>query len=163
MTSQIQKAPPRFVDLVADVTSRIAGKPVEPALGEFLALAFPPDGAWFTEMTALCRQGRADGWLCAREHGGIRFGRPVKPGPETHGFSVDVVEMREIVGPHHRHPHGEIDMVMPDEEGAVFDGSPRGWKVYGPDSAHRPSVSGGCALVLYLLPAGAIDFTDPQS
>lgn len=56
-------------------------------------------------------------------------------------------------------PGGEIDMIMPITDGARFDGSPRGWKVYGPDSAHRPTVSGGAALVLYLLPDGQIEFT----
>jgi hypothetical protein len=31
--------------------------------------------------------------------------------------------------------------------------------VYGPGTAHRPTVSGGKALILYLLPDGAIEFT----
>jgi len=35
--------------------------------------------------------------------------------------------------------------------------------VYGPGSAHRPTVRGGKALVLYLLPAGAIEFTKEES
>jgi hypothetical protein len=67
--------------------------------------------------------------------------------------------MQDIVGPHHRHPKGEIDMVMPFDETAKFDGTPKGWKVYGPNSAHRPAVAGGRALVLYLLPQGEIEFT----
>jgi hypothetical protein len=70
-----------------------------------------------------------------------------------------VVRMENIVGPHHRHPDGEIDMVMPITEGARFDGTPRGWKVYGPDSAHKPTVTEGAAYVLYLLPGGKIEFT----
>jgi hypothetical protein len=31
--------------------------------------------------------------------------------------------------------------------------------VYPPGSAHRPTVSGGRALVLYLLPEGRIEFS----
>jgi len=31
--------------------------------------------------------------------------------------------------------------------------------VYAPGSAHRPTVSSGRALVLYLLPQGQIEFT----
>ena len=93
------------------------------------------------------------------KHGGIKFGRPIKPGPESHEFSVDVVEMGDIVGPHHAHPNGEIDMVMPIDSNAQFDGAARGWKVYGAGSTHHPTVSGGKALVLYLLPGGAIQFT----
>jgi hypothetical protein len=34
-----------------------------------------------------------------------------------------------------------------------------GWLVYGPGTAHHPTVAGGRALVLYLLPRGAIEFT----
>ena len=97
--------------------------------------------------------------MCKHEGGGIRYGRVVKPLPDTHGFSVDVVDMDNIVGPHHVHPEGEIDLIMPLTEGAHFDGHPAGWCVYGPGSAHQPTVSGGRALVLYLLPQGAIEFT----
>jgi hypothetical protein len=151
--------PARFVTLIAAVTARIAKEPVEPALEEVLSSEFPVDGPWFAEIETLCRQGCREGWLCAREHGGIKFGRPVKHGPETHGFSVDVVEMNDIVGPHHSHPGGEIDLVMPFDDAAAFDGVNKGWKVYGPGSAHHPTVTGGRALVLYLLPDGAIQFT----
>ncbi|NIJ09271.1 hypothetical protein FHS31_002903 [Sphingomonas vulcanisoli] len=153
------EVPSRFVDLIATITGKIDGQPVEPALTATLNAEFPADGPVFTELEALCHQGTHDGWLCAREHGGIKFGRPVKPAPETHGFSVDVVEMTDIEGPHHAHPNGEIDMVMPIDADAAFDGTPRGWKVYGPGSAHHPTVRGGKALILYLLPQGAIEFT----
>jgi hypothetical protein len=97
--------------------------------------------------------------MCNREAGGIKFGRVIKPGPDTQGFSVDVVDMQNIKGPHHRHPNGEIDMIMPLDSAAKFDGRGAGWMVYGPDSAHSPTVSDGRALVLYLLPQGAIEFT----
>lgn len=159
MASKAAPALPRFVELISLVTSRVGRLPLDESLTELLNGTFPTDGPWFAEMERLCLQGCAEGWLCAREAGGIRFGRPVKPGAETHGFSVDVVEMDDIVGPHHRHPHGEIDLVMPRDAGAAFDGVHKGWKVYGPGSAHRPTVAGGKALVLYLLPDGAIEFT----
>ena len=97
--------------------------------------------------------------MCNREAGGIKFGRVVKPCDATHGFSVDVVEMDDIAGPHHRHPNGEIDLVMPLDRDARFDGHGAGWRVCGPDSAHVPTVTGGKALILYLLPGGAIEFT----
>lgn len=151
--------PARFVELIATVTGAIADQPIETPLGAVLNAKFPAGGALLEELQALCLQGCAEGWLCAREQGGIKFGRPVKPGPATHGFSVDVVDMDDIVGPHHRHPNGEIDLVMPFDSGAAFDGVGEGWKVYGPGTAHRPTVSGGRALVLYLLPEGAIEFT----
>lgn len=149
----------RFEALVGSVAESVAGKPVRPELAGDLDAAFPPDGEAFESLAELCRQGIAEGWLCNREQGGIRFGRIVKPGPATAGFSVDVVEMADIVGPHHRHPNGEIDMVIPEDAGAEFDGHGRGWVVYGPGSSHTPTVTGGRAIVLYLLPDGAIEFT----
>jgi hypothetical protein len=72
---------------------------------------------------------------------------------------VDVVDMDDVAGPHHRHPNGEIDLIMPLDGPAQFDGQPAGWMVYGPDTAHSPTVTGGRALVLYLLPQGQIEFT----
>lgn len=151
--------PERFVELIAAVTAAIQGRTIDADLSAYLDAEFAPEGKVFSELEALCRQGVAEGWLCAREAGGIKFGRPVKPSDRTHGFSVDVVEMHDIVGPHHRHPNGEIDMVMPLDGPAKFDGAARGWKVYEAGSAHSPTVSGGKALVLYLLPDGAIEFT----
>jgi hypothetical protein len=154
-----QPIPPRFVELIATITRAIHEKPVAGDLGDTLNTAFPADGEIVAQLTELCRTGREEGWLCAREHGGIRFGRPINAGPETHGFSVDVVEMENVVGPHHRHPNGEIDLVMPDTPGAAFDGMTEGWMVYAAGSAHSPTVAGGKSLVLYLLPEGAIEFT----
>jgi hypothetical protein len=50
-------------------------------------------------------------------------------------------------------------MVMPQTATARFDGRGAGWTVYPPGSAHRPTVTEGRALVLYMLPEGKIEFT----
>jgi Domain of unknown function (DUF4863) len=63
-----------------------------------------------------------------------------------------------MVGPAHAHPHGEVDMIMPLDGDAKFDGRGAGWLVYPAGSRHAPTVTEGKALVLYLLPEGAIDF-----
>ena len=97
--------------------------------------------------------------MCEREGGGIRYGRVIEPAQDLGGYLVDVVDMDDLAGPHHTHPNGEIDLIMPLAGPARFDGQGAGWLVYGPGSAHRPTVSGGRALVLYLLPQGAIEFT----
>ncbi len=152
----------KFEELVTSVAESIAGKPLGAELQAELEASFPAAGETFESLAALCREGVSEGWLCNREQGGIKFGRIIKPGPESHGFSVDVVAMGECVGPHHRHPNGEIDMIIPENDGAQFDGHGRGWLVYGPDSAHSPTVSGGRALILYLLPEGAIEFTPAE-
>jgi hypothetical protein len=148
-----------FTNLIRKVTSRIEGRPLDESLERDLNTEFPADGADFRALFDSCQAGIAAGWMCAREAGGIRFGRVIKPGEATHGFSVDVVDMQPIAGPHHRHPNGEIDLIMPLAPGAKFDGREAGWLVYGPGSAHSPTVTQERALVLYLLPAGAIEFT----
>ncbi len=56
--------------------------------------------------------------------------------------------MADIEGPHHRHPRGEIDLILPLEGAPAFDGVSAGWSVYPPGSAHRPTVTGGTAYVL---------------
>jgi hypothetical protein len=151
--------PYEFILHFAQVTGAVAGQPLDAALEARLDRDFPADGAWFARAAALCRQGASEGWLCGREAGGIRFGRAAPPGHTTHGFSIDVVEMDEVAGPHHVHTNGEIDLVMPLDGDAEFDGKGAGWMVYAPGSAHCPTVRNGRALVLYLLPEGAIEFT----
>ena len=66
--------------------------------------------------------------------------------------------MSDAVGPVHAHPNGEIDMIMPLDKKAKFDGRGAGWMVCPPGSRHAPTVTEGRALILYLLPGGAIDF-----
>ena len=150
--------PEAFSELIASVSRRIEGKALDQRLEAELNAVFPPDGDAFQDIFRACRDAVAAGWMCNREGAGIKYGRVIKPGVATHGFSIDVVEMDNIKGPHHRHPNGEIDMIMPLTPGATFDGRGAGWLVYGPDSAHSPTVSEGKALVLYLLPQGAIEF-----
>ncbi len=148
-----------FERLITTVTDAIDGKPVDGSLAAILNESFPPDGETFRAIERACHKAIEEGWMCAQEHGGIKYGRVIKPGTATAGFSVDVVHMNDCKGPHHRHPNGEIDMIMPISPDAKFDEHGRGWHVYGPESAHSPTVTGGEALVLYLLPDGAIDFT----
>ena len=146
---------------IAAITADIAGRALDDVLEAELNTRFGADSDAFSALAETCHRGVAEGWLCAREAGGIKFGRALKPGPETHGFSVDVVEMTDVVGPYHAHPKGEIDLVLPLDEGAEFDGRGAGWMVYGPGTEHAPTVAGGGARVLYLLPDGAIEFKKP--
>ena len=148
-----------FKGLIKSIADAVGGRPVDAALGDWLNEEIPPAGETFKAVETACPKAIAAGWMCAREAGGIAFGRVIEPDDALHGFSVDVVRMEDLKGPHHGHPLGEIDMVMPITPGAQFDGQGAGWKVYGPGTAHHPTVSGGAALVLYLLPEGKIEFT----
>ncbi len=148
-----------FKTLIKEVTDAISGKPVDGALGDELNRLFPADGPTFKGIEKACLAAIAEGWMCEREMGGIKFGRVIKPDADLGQMSVDVVDMADVVGPHHAHPLGEVDMIMPVSGDAKFDGHGAGWLVYGPGSAHKPTVAGGQALVLYLLPEGQIEFT----
>lgn len=151
--------PSAFREHVSQITAQLAGRPLDVALDTWLNTHHGPGSASFEQLRADCKAGVQAGWLCDREGGGIRYGRIFKPADDLHGFSVDVVDMADIAGPHHTHPQGEIDLIMPLEGDALFDGRPAGWLVCPPGSAHRPTVSKGRALVLYLLPQGSIEFT----
>lgn len=151
--------PETFKARIAALTAQIAGRPLDAELDTWLNAQHGPGSPSYDALKSACEDGVAAGWLCDREGGGIRYGRIFKPAPELHGFSVDVVDMRDIAGPHHGHPNGEIDLIMPLEGDARFDGRPAGWLVCPPGSAHRPTVSQGRALILYLLPEGRIEFT----
>jgi Domain of unknown function (DUF4863) len=148
-----------FQHQLAQLTAQIAGRELNRDLDAWLNQTHGAGSATYQDLKAACETGVAEGWLANREGGGIKYGRIFKPSAELNGFSVDVVDMQDIAGPHHTHPNGEIDLIMPIEGDAQFDGRAAGWCVYPAGSAHRPTVSGGRALVLYLLPQGAIEFT----
>lgn len=151
--------PESFRLQITRLAAQLAGRPLDAAMDAWLNREHGPASATYRDLRASCEAGAAAGWLCNREGAGIRYGRIFKPADDLHGFSVDVVDMDRIAGPHHRHPGGEIDLVMPIDADTWFDGRPAGWLVYPPGSAHAPTVSGGRALVLYLLPHGQIEFT----
>ena len=159
MTDASSAAAQEFRALVRRLTSAIAGHALDSALQDWLNATQGPGSDMFRDIQAACEAGLREGWIGKHEAGGIRYGRVVKPSAETAQFSVDVVDMTDVVGPHHLHPAGEIDLIMPRTPDARFDGASAGWKVYPPGSAHRPTVAGGRALVLYLLPEGRIEFT----
>jgi hypothetical protein len=152
-------SPDEFRNEIRDVCSQLAGRSLDRSLDQWLNAQFGSSSETYQRLKAACVAAVAAGWMCNREADGIRFGRVIKPADDVFRFSVDVVEMNDCAGPHHVHPNGEIDLIMPIEGDAKFDGRSAGWCVYPPGSAHHPTVSGGRALVLYLLPEGRIEFT----
>lgn len=142
------------------LTEQIGLRNLDADLEQWLNQDYGVDSNWYQQIKSLCLAGIEQGWLCNREGGGIRYGRVFKPADDLAGFSVDVVDMENIAGPYHIHPLGEIDLIMPIDEGALFDGHAAGWMVTPAGSAHAPTVSNGRSLVLYLLPEGQIQFTE---
>jgi len=151
--------PDEFRTLMQPIVRAIGNRPVDQTLEDFLNREYPAEGETVRRLEAACHDGIAAGWMCNQGGPGRRFGRVMEPAPDTANLSVDVVDLTDIVGPHHRHPNGEICLSLPVTQGARFQGNGKGWCVFGPGSDHRPTVTGGRALVLYLLPGGAIEFT----
>jgi hypothetical protein len=148
-----------FRRLIAELTAGISGRSLDADLDRWLNEQHGVGSSSYESIKQACVDAIVQGWMCEREGGGIRYGRVLKAADDLHRFSVDVVDMKDVVGPHHAHPQGEIDLIMPLEGDARFDGRPAGWCVYPPGSSHRPTVTRGRALVLYLLPEGQIEFT----
>ena len=151
--------PERLREVIAPVTRRIAGRALGAALEIELNRRFPASSATVEAIASACRAGIDEGWLCTQGGGKRRFGRVFEPDDALAGFSVDVVDITDLVGNHHMHPTGEIDLIMPIDPAAKFDGRGAGWLVYEPGSDHRPTVTEGRALILYLLPQGRIEWT----
>jgi hypothetical protein len=147
-----------FRTRIATLTAQLAGRSLDIPLAIWLNREHGPQSLTDGQLRDSVQLGIAEGWLCNRETGGIRYGRIFKPAPDLHGFSVDVVDMESLAGPHHSHPNGEIDLVLPVDDAACFDGHGAGWVVYPPASHHSPTVTNGRAYVLYLLPDGRIEF-----
>lgn len=119
-------------------------------------------------IVAALREAHAEGWLTPKEGGGVRFGRLAKATPETHGFTIDVVEMD---GPArrpgvegsaglsaHTHVTGEFDLCLPLDGSPMFDGRADRWVVFPRGSRHVPTVTGGRMLIAYFVRDGAIRF-----
>ncbi len=151
--------PMEFRELIVPIARLAQVRALDAALQRGLTLEFPPQGELFHRIVQACHAGIAAGWMCAEGDAKRRFGRIFESGDATYGFSVDVVDITDLVGNHHRHPTGEIDMIMPVTPEAKFDDHGAGWLVYPPDSGHRPTVTSGRALILYLLPEGKIEWT----
>jgi len=150
--------PAEFRTLVQTVTAPIAGAKIDAALETRLNHDFPAGGDLYRSLESACLEGIAQGWLCTQGGGKRKFGRVFEPAEDLAGFSVDVVDIDDLVGNYHRHPTGEIDLIMPLTGGATFDARGAGWLVYLPGSGHRPTVKKGRVLILYLLPQGRIEW-----
>ncbi len=157
--SMMKKEMQSFQDLMRPIFAMISHAEIDKQLQAELNAVYPPSSETFREIEQACHAAIDAGWMCTQGGEGRRFGRVLEPSADTENLSVDVVDLTDIVGPHHRHPTGEICMVMPRSDGAKFDGHSAGWCVNAPGSAHHPTVTDGSALVLYLLPNGEIEFT----
>ena len=147
-------------DLLAPVLAEIAGATWGEALAARLNERYGADSDLFRELEECCNDGIESGWMGLRGEPVRQGARVIQPCHETHGMSVDLVQLIDFTGPHHRHPEGEVCAVMTESAAGRFDGHPRGWAVYPPGSAHWPAGTGGRVRILFFLPGGAIEYTD---
>jgi len=133
------------------------------ALAARLNTQFPTDGIIFQKIETMCADGIDTNWMGLAGEEVRKGARVIEPSPKSGELSVDVVQLIDFTGPHHRHPKGEVCAVMPDREDGRFDSNPRGWAVYPPGSDHWPSGTGGRVRVLFFLPDGAIDYTNRKA
>ncbi|CAN5807758.1 hypothetical protein BH11PSE8_BH11PSE8_22150 [soil metagenome] len=113
-------SPSNFREHVSQLTAELVGRPLDAQRDVWLNKAHGVGSSAYEQLRLDGQTGVAEGWLCDREGGGIRYGRIFEPAGDLHDFSVDVGDMNEMAGQHHAHPDGEIDLIMPLDEGALF-------------------------------------------
>jgi hypothetical protein len=151
-----------FLDEIKDMTP---GTEIEKWLNE----KYGPDSTLYRELARLIKAGIEEGWAANIEVDGRRYRRSriCEPSAETFSFSITAVYMDSrgegvYRGNYHAHPYGELNMVVPLNDGAFLAG-PNGWCGAGwtapaPGSHHYPEVKGGALIALFYLPAGRISY-----
>lgn len=149
-----------FLDQIKDLTP---GTDVE----RWLNATYGPGSEVYDNLSRLIKAGVEEGWAANIEVDGRRYRRSriCEPSAETFNFSITAVYMDSedlYRGQYHAHPYGELNMVVPVDEGAVLAG-PNGWCGAGwtapaPGSHHYPEVKGGALIALFYLPAGRISY-----
>jgi 2-hydroxylaminobenzoate mutase len=118
----------------------------------------------YAQLTRLLKLGVEEGWAAYVEIEGAdyRRGRIAEPSHETAEMSVESGLLRDVKGQYHCHTNGEINMIIPLDEGAQFCGHGAGWRVFAPLSEHFPTVTGK-ALIMYFLRGGKIEYRTPPA
>jgi hypothetical protein len=156
-----------LLELLAPILARVAeldigsysSKTELRTLEATLEHEFPYAGEHIQAIGRTIERGIAMGELANRGEADSRFSRLAKPGPETHGMSVDIVSMVGA-GLEHTHPAGEITIGFPAQPGSSckFEERAPGWVCLGPGSRHVPRVDGERMNLIYFLPGGAVEW-----
>lgn len=146
----------QLTDALRAVTATVAALDLHQPAVAVAALERAFDAATIDTLDRLFATASAEGWLTPRQASEtVSFGRLAKPSAETHGLSIDVVDMSGP-GAAHTHPHGEVSLCFPRAGDPRFEGVQRGWAVLPPGSTHVPTVRGGRMVIAYFLPEGAM-------
>jgi hypothetical protein len=132
----------------------------------------------YRDLSRLIKIGVEEGWAANQEIDGpnYRRSRIQEPSPKTFQFSITAVYMNSkdprrfkeddknevLRGQYHGHPYGELNLVVPLDEGAQLKGlqgwQGAGWTAPDPGSRHYPEAKGGAVIALFYLPAGRISY-----
>lgn len=148
--------------------ARTPGKDLE----QRLTAEYGPGNPIFDGFSRLIKEGISKGepWVASDEVSGPKYRRTrvVAPCAETRYFSITTVYMdssdsdETLRGQYHLHPYGEINCVIPIDEGAEIRGMQgwqgAGWTSPGAGTHHYPEVRGGALVALFFLPAGRISY-----
>jgi hypothetical protein len=163
-----------FLRIVKDMTPNAA-------MESWLNGEYGAQSGTYQDLARLVRLGVSEGWAANQEVEGpnYRRSRIHEPTPETFHFSITAVYMDSkdartfrdergddiLRGQFHGHPYGELNMVIPLDEGAELKGlqgwQGPGWTAPDPGSRHFPEVKGGALIALFYLPAGRISYDFP--
>ncbi len=153
----------RSIPFLEQVKNRTSGGVLEAWLNE----NHGPGSPVYDDLSALIIAGVDEGWAANIEIDGpnYRRSRIADPSGDISYFSITAVYMNSLSnfrGQYHQHPYGELNMVVPLDEGARLMGpngfSGAGWTAPGPGSHHYPEVEGGALIALFFLPAGRISY-----
>ena len=169
----------RSIPFLREVKDMTPGAEMEKWLNE----KYGKNSMLYKSLARLIKLGIEEGWVANQDIDGSNYRRSriLEPSPETFHFSITAVYMNsrdarrfkdeddgEILrGQYHGHPYGEINLVVPLDEGAELRGlqgwQGPGWTAPDPGSRHFPEVRGGAVIALFYLPAGRIsyDFAPP--
>ncbi|WP_266180415.1 DUF4863 family protein [Dyella humicola] len=161
----------RLIPVLQEVKDMTTSTEVE----QWLNSTYGVESELYKDLARLVSLGLKEGWVADVEIAGSRYRRAqlAAPSAETFFFSITGVLMDStdnsqgnpedsFRGGYHSHPYGEINLVVPLNEGAALAG-PNGWCYGGwttpvPGSHHFPEVKGGAVISIAFLPAGRIAF-----
>src|SRR6185437_12958837 len=149
----------RSIAFLGDIKDMTAGAEME----RWLNRKYGAQSELYQDLARLIKAGVQEGWAANVEVAGpgYRRSRILEPKPETFHFSITAVYMdskdagairdeqgeRILRGQYHGHPYGELNAVVPLDDGAQLKGlqgwQGAGWTAPDPGSRHYPEVRGG--------------------
>ncbi|HCS45642.1 MAG TPA: DUF4863 domain-containing protein, partial [Pseudomonas sp.] len=143
-----------LINLCIEFLSKIKDKTAGATIEQWLNDTYGPDSETYQRIADLVIEGVAQGWAANTEISGphYRRSRLCEPCAETFYFSITAVYMdskgheldnhqRTFRGDYHCHPYGELNMVIPLDEGAVLAGARGGGGGGGGGAGPPPRVS----------------------